>query len=308
MKYETDGYGPETRMVEVPILDFLCKDDLFKCDKKVVGYNYLQPKFHAEHRDGDNNVILKAELVDAVKKINGVDEEVANSVYQDLLSVSDNEKWLKIIKGDYSKTVPDQSDKKTIFLIDFKNPEKNTFTVTNQYYVKSQHSRKPDVVIFINGIPVVVIEAKSPFAYKDKTGEAFDQIKQYERDIPRLFYSSCFNIVTNEKNTLYGSTGSSSKYYGYWRKPWPKTSDEISNDPLKEALWALLQTNNLRDLIAHFIVFEREKDKDGHTHIIKKICRYIYHKCACQLFRYFNASTELTQSEVTCLCIQRSVL
>lgn len=275
MSYETDGYGPETRMVEVPILDFLCKDDLFKCeDAPGNGYEYLQPRLHPEHRDGDNNVILRPELVEAIKRINGIDDEVANSVYQDLLGISDNEKWLKIIKGDYSKTVPGQSDKKTIFLIDFKNPSNNTFTVTNQLYVKSQHSRKPDVVVFINGIPVVVIEAKSPFAYKDKTGEAFDQIKQYERDVPRLFYSNCFNIVTNEKNTLYGATGSSSKYYGYWRKPWPKTNEDLNNDPMKKALWALLAPRNLLDLIAHFIVFEREKDKDGHTHIIKKICRY----------------------------------
>ncbi|WP_419173383.1 type I restriction endonuclease subunit R [Halobacteriovorax sp.] len=274
MSYETDGYGPETRMVEVPILDFLCKDDLFKSNDKTVGYKYLQPAKHSQERDGETNVILRNELLAAIKRINDVDDEVANSVYQDLLNLSDNEKWLKIIKGDYSKSVPGQSDKKTIFLIDFKNTENNTFTVTNQYYVKSQHSRKPDVVIFINGIPVVVIEAKSPFAYKDKTGEAFDQIKQYERDIPRLFFSNCFNIVTNEKNTLYGATGSSSKYYGYWRNPWPKTDEDLSNDPLKKALWALLQPDNLLDLIAHFIVFEREKDKDGHTHIIKKICRY----------------------------------
>ena len=265
MSYGLDAYGSEARMVEVPILDFLTKE---------YGYQYLHPRGHAEHRDGDNNVLLRPILLDALTRINSIPEETANSVYQDLLNINDNERWLKIIRGDYSKTVPNEADKKTIHLIDFKNPDNNTFTVTNQFYVKSQNSRRPDLVIFINGIPLVVVEAKTPFSYKDKTGEAFDQIKQYEHDIPRLFYSNAFNIVTNEKQTLYGATGAPSQFWGFWRDPWEKTSSDFAGDSLKESIWALLDRRRLLDLIAHFIVFEREKDEDGFSRTVKKMCRY----------------------------------
>lgn len=265
MAYGLDGYGSETRMVEVPILDFLTKE---------FGYNYLHPSFHSEHRDGDNNVLLRPELLAALMQINSITEETANSVYNDLLNISDNERWQKVIRGDYSTVVPGEVNKKTIHLIDFKDLKKNNFTVTNQFYVKSQNSRRPDIVVFINGIPLVVIEAKTPFSYKDKTGEAFDQIMQYERDIPRLFYSNAFNIVTNERQTLYGATGSPSKYWGFWRDAWPKATSDFGSDSLKKSLWALLDRDRLLDLVAHFIVFERERDEDGHSTTVKKMCRY----------------------------------
>ncbi len=74
-------------------------------------------------------------------------------------------------------------------MIDFLEPANNRFTVTHHLRVKAETTRKPDIVIYVNGIPLVVIEAKSPSNVRDKTGEAFEQIKQYEAEIPRLFYS-----------------------------------------------------------------------------------------------------------------------
>jgi type I restriction enzyme R subunit len=86
----------------------------------------------------------------------------------------------------------------------------------------------------------VVIEAKSPLSYKDKTGEAFDQIKQYERDIPRLFYSNAFSIITNGVSLLFGATGAPSEFWGAWKDPWPmKESDFIDN--FDKGLYCLLE-------------------------------------------------------------------
>src|SRR5690606_12409825 len=99
-----------------------------------------------------------------------VPEEVARAVYQDLLGKTDNQDWIDVLRGNYSRTVPGQATKKTIHLIDFLNPANNTFTVTNQLYVQSQTPGIPDLVVYVNGIPLVIIEAKSPVSGKDKTG------------------------------------------------------------------------------------------------------------------------------------------
>jgi type I restriction enzyme R subunit len=131
--------------------------------------------------------------------------------------------------------------------------------------------------VYVNGLPLVVIEAKSPLSHKDKTGEAFEQIKQYERDIPRLFSTNAFNIVTDGTTVLYGATGSPSKFFGYWRDPYPRKKDDFGNE-LDKGLWCLLEPGRLLDLLAHFIVFERDPDTGT---VIKKICRY-------QLFRAVN--------------------
>src|SRR5690606_9609579 len=120
---------------------------------------------------------------------------------------------------------------------------------------------------------------KSPLNVKDKTGEALEQIRQYERDIPRLVFSNVFNIVTDGGLVLYGATHASSKYYAEWRDAWPQTDADFP-DTLAKGLWCLLEPSRLLDLIAHFVVFEKT---DSGT--IKKICRY-------QQFRAVNRIVE----------------
>jgi type I restriction enzyme, R subunit len=262
-------YGPEYTLVEKPSIDIL----------QHLGYEWLKPSKNEDARDGLNQVILKDTFIDAICRINGVDHETARSVYNELLSVTDNEQWTYILRGNYSRIVPGQSKKKTIHLIDFLNVSNNTFTVTNQLKVKSQNTRIPDLVCFVNGIPLVVIEAKSPVNFSNKMGEAFDQIKQYEKDIERLFYTNVFNIITDGQHLMYGTTGAASQYWGYWKDPWPKTNDDFQSELVK-GYYCLLEPSRLLDLLAHFVVFEK-----GDNKVIKKICRY-------QQFRAVNKITD----------------
>ena len=259
------SHGSEFKLAEHPALKILQQEHR---------YEFLDPKDHPEFRDGDNNVLLRPILIEALQRINGIDEDTATSCYGDLLRITDNQAWHKALVNDSqlnSRTVPGEAKKTDIHYIDFKNPKNNVFTVTNQFYVKSEKSRIPDVVVFINGIPIVVVELKSPLSAKDKMGEAFDQIKQYEEQIPRLFFSNCFNIVSDGISFLYGATGSPSKYWGVWRDPWPKIEEDFKGDSLKQGLYTLLEPTRLLDLIAHFIVFEKDKESEK---IVKKICRY----------------------------------
>jgi len=253
--------GSEYTLVEKPIIDFMT-------DRDGLGYSFITRERNQSARDGLTNVILKEILIKALISLNEIPEETAYSIYQELSLISNDEEWLKILRGDYSKTVPGQRTKKTIRLVDFINPENNQFTLTNQFKVEAEQNRIPDLVAFINGIPVVVFEAKTPASYRDKTKDAFDQIKQYEEQIPRLFYSNIFNIITNGESFLYGATRSPSQFWGYWRDPWIKT-DKDFNSELEKGLYCLMEPSRLLDIIAHFVVFEKDDNK-----VIKKICRY----------------------------------
>lgn len=237
---------------------------------EALGYAYLPPAEAAAQRDGPNHVLLRSSLVKSIQRINQVSNDVAQAVYAELQGINDNERWLQLLRGNYSRSVPGESKHQTIQLIDFLDPGDNTLTVTNQLKVQGEagRSRIADVVVYVNGIPLVVIEAKSPLAMKDKTGEAFEQIRQYEREIPRLFYTNAFNVVTNGVRTLYGATGAASDYWSEWKDPWPRTVGDFGSR-LEQDLWALLEPSRLLDLVAHFIVFERRDDG-----VTKKICRY----------------------------------
>lgn len=130
---------------------------------------------------------------------------------------------------------------------------------------------------------------------KDKTGEAFEQIRQYEQDIPRLFFANVFNIVTDGALVLYGATGSGSKYYAEWRDPWPKREADFP-DPLAKGLWCLLEPGRLLDLIAHYVVFEKTE-----TGTIKKICRYQQFRAVKRSSSVEHCSSVIRPKDLGCL-------
>ena len=252
--------GSEWKLAEKPTIDAL----------ESLGYEFIPQATHYGLRDGENQVLFRPHLVDALKRLNGISEADAQAAYAELITKNDNQEWLALLRGSFSRPVSGQATEKTLRLIDFKTPGNNQFTVTSQLHVKAEKSRIPDLLVHVNGIPLVVIEAKSPLVAKSKTGEAFEQIKQYERDIVRLFYTNAFNVVTDGTTVLYGATHSPAKFYGYWRDPWPRIDKEFPSE-LEKGLWSLLEPSRLLDLIAHFIVFERDEDTGT---VVKKICRY----------------------------------
>ncbi len=157
---------------------------------QALGYSWLHPSRNELARDGLNQVLLRDEFISAICEINDLDEDTARTVYLDMLNVTDNQQWLSLLRGNYSRHVPGSSTKQTIHLIDFRNVERNRFTVTNQLFVKAQSSRKPDVVVYVNGIPLVVIEAKSPVAVGDKVSQASSRSNSMRGIFPTLLLQS----------------------------------------------------------------------------------------------------------------------
>lgn len=261
----------EYRLAEKPALDALVS----------MGWQMLPPAKALAMREEENRVILKPVLIDSLRRLNGIGEADAEAIYNDLGTLSDNEEWQRKLRGGYSRRLSGENRDSPIALIDFKDPSRNAFHVTNQFKVQAQRSRIPDIVLFVNGIPLVVIEAKSPMKGTATGTEAHEQIRQYERDIPRLFYPNAFNIITDGMNTEYGATGSPAQFYGPWPDVWPRSRDDFP-DALSKDLWCLCEPSRLLDLLAHFIVFETDPERGNK---IKKICRY-------QQFRAVNKAVE----------------
>jgi type I restriction enzyme R subunit len=250
----------EYRLAEKPTLDALI----------ALGYMPLSPEAALQMRVEENRVLLKPILTEALQALNGIGTADAEAIYGELSILSDNEEWQRKLRGAYSRRLAGEVRDRPIALIDFKHPEKNRYHVVRQFRVAAQRPRIPDIVVFVNGIPLVVIEAKSPLKTTARAEEAFEQIKQYERDIPRLFASNAFNLVTDGIKTLYGATGAPAQFFAPWPDGWPRTRAEFADD-LSADIWCLLEPARLLDILAHFIVFETDPETGKK---IKKVCRY----------------------------------
>ncbi len=158
-----------------------------------------------------------------------------------------------------------------VWLLDYINPNRNEFVAVNQFTVVENHQNKrPDIVLFVNGLPLVVIELKNAVDENANVKAAFNQLQTYKQLIPSLFTYNAFMMVSDGWYAKAGTLSSDYSRFMEW-----KTADGITIiDTNKQAemepmILGLLNKETLLDVIRHFIVFERTKEKT-----IKKIAAY----------------------------------
>lgn len=173
----------------------------------------------------------------------------------------------------------------TVRFIDFRNPEKNRFTAVCQFKVRiigTEYHIIPDIILFINGIPIVLIECKSP-KVKDAIPEAIDQMMRYSEQRGAggegsgpLFYYNQFIIATCRQESKFGTiTTHTEKYFYRWADPYPRKLDDLdhgsgSPNDQQRLVAGMLDKKNLLDLIRTFTLFST--DDKGQT--IKIVGRY----------------------------------
>lgn len=161
-----------------------------------------------------------------------------------------------------------------IDFIDFEHPENNIFQVTDEFEVERPNGKfaRPDIVVLINGIPIVVIECKKSSV--DVTEGVNQNIRNWGNDyIPQLFRYSQLVMAVNPDKVLYGTCGTSAKYFVSWHEDdrvwldeWcRKCSPDGTKREQDRALISLLHPERLLDIIRNFIIYDNN---------IKKICRY----------------------------------
>lgn len=251
----------EQHTIEYHIINFI-KDKL--------SYEYIKADEFSKLRAFENEFIITPHLLEAVKNINDIDDEVAQSVIREVKKLDTNEDFLLAIRDGINIKDPETGKNRDYKIVDFDNPDNNKFVVTNQFYFEGTlENIRPDVMIFLNGLPLIDIEAKSPTASSSVNFEnAIDQIKRYEKVAPKLFIPNCFNISTDGLKTVYGATYAPKQYFLTWRED-PHAGEKLFDEELDSTLHFLLEKNQLLDVIKNFIVFEKKKDG-----ITKKITRY----------------------------------
>ena len=242
--------------------------------KDKLGYEYIKPKEFSNLREFENEYLIASHLAEAVKKINKIDNETeVLSVIREIKKLDTNEEFLEAMRNGINLVDAVTRRTKNYKIVDFSaqggsasggENTNNRFVVTSQFYFEGNSENvRPDVLVFLNGLPIVDIEAKSPTAGSGVNFEnAIGQIKRYEKNARKLFLANCFNIATDGLKTFYGTTYASKQYFFIWK-------DENNKESLEITLNALLDKDNLLDIVKNFILFEKEKEKR-----IKKMCRY----------------------------------
>ncbi len=165
-------------------------------------------------------------------------------------------------------------------LIDFDQPENNTFQVVNQFTVTENHQNKrPDIVLFVNGLPLVVIELKNAADENAKLEAAFRQLETYQAVIPHLFNYNSILIISDGLEARAGAIFTSFGRFMAWKSLDGETLAPNLMPQMEILIRGMLNKSTLLDLIQNFIVFEEIKKEDSKTGITsiettKKLAAY----------------------------------
>lgn len=194
----------------------------------------------------------------------------------------DNAHTLRLLMDGFTIKREDSS-RPNLFInpIDFERPENNRFKIVNQFEVQGDEKRIPDLVVFINGIPVVVLEFKSAIKEETTIMDAYKQLTvRYQRDIPQLFQYNAFVVVSDGVNNKFGSLFADYDYFYSWRKiaANDKSTDGINS--LYTMVQGLFRKDRLLEVIHHFIFLP-----DTPKGQVKIVCRYPQYFAATALYQ-----------------------
>lgn len=214
-----------------------------------------------------------------VNEINGIIRTLENLPASDLYETN---KILmhKLCNGFVLKREdPNQKDI-LIHLIDFADTNNNTYTVVNQLAIKGYEMRIPDLIVYINGLPVVVFEFKTAIEEDTTIHDAYKQLTvRYKRDIPELFKYNAFCVISDGVNTKAGSYFAPYEFFYAWRKIAGMENEADGIDAMFTLIQGMFQRDRLCDIIQNFIYLPDSSKKNE-----KIVCRYPQYYAANKLF------------------------
>jgi len=258
------------------------------------GYEYIYapniaPDGDTPERESYEQVLLLDRLRRAVKRINpdipAEQQDEAIREIQRIASlelIANNETFHRYltegVKVSCQKDGNERGD--LVWLIDFENPLNNNFVVCNQFTViENNHNKRPDVLLFVNGLPLVLVELKNATDENATVQSAFRQIETYKTQIPSLFTYNALLIISDGLEAKTGSLSAGLSRFLAWKSADGKAEASHLVSQLETLITGMLNKETLLDLICHFIVFEKSKQEDTKTGIVtintvKKIAAY----------------------------------
>jgi len=258
------------------------------------GWRYLYgpdiaPEEAKEERASFGDVILMDRLMNSIKRINPhlEMEEIVDAIRQlqrmnSPELIANNEAFHRMLtEGITLSRQKDGAERGDLaWLVDFKNPDNNEFLVVNQFTViENNVNKRPDVILFVNGLPLVVVELKNPADENATVKSAFRQIQTYKQAIPSLFTYNGFIVISDGLEAKIGSISSGFSHYMAWKSVDGKAEASLLVSQLETLIKGMLNKETLLDILRHFIVFDKSKKEDKETGIVsiqttKKLAYY----------------------------------
>jgi len=175
-----------------------------------------------------------------------------------------------------------------IRVIDFDVPSSNDWLAVNQFTVsEGQHTRRPDIVLFVNGLPLAVIELKNPADENATVWSAYQQLQTYQTQVPALFATNAVLLASDGVQARIGSLGAGKEWFKPWRTITGREDAPPQQSELQVMLEGVFERQRFLNLLRHFIVFEDSAAVGGIGSLVKKMAGY-------HQFHAVNAAVEET--------------
>ncbi len=263
-----------------------------------LGYDYINgydiaPDSQINHplrRQSYDQVILTPVLKRAIRRLNPhIPREKQAQVLDDIISLYEpdlteaNRKFHKILTDGLNITYYAGGEERGDYvrLIDFDNPHNNEYHVINQFTVKeNRNTRRPDIVLFVNGLPLVVIELKNPADEKADILSAYRQLQTYKVEIPSLFRYNEILVISDGHEARAGSLSANFERFMAWKTRDGRTEAPHTKNQLQVLNEGMLNPQTLLDIIQNFIVFRLDKSQDSTGQTTVKITKILaaYHQ------------------------------
>jgi type I restriction enzyme R subunit len=241
---------------------------------------------------GVNEVMLEPELKQALIRLNPeisrrpeLADEVIYRLRAILIAVNQtglvkaNEEFLKWMCGEKTMPFGENNRHVPVRLIDFEDLTQNSFIVTNQYRIHHRETKIPDIVLLINGLPVVVGEAKTPVRPSVSWLDGANEIHQvYENAVPQLFVPNILSFATEGRDLFFGAVRTPLEFWAPWRLEEDEggLARQLGLGEVDKELSGLLHPRRLLDILQNFSLFSTNKKKQR----IKIICRFQQYEAA----------------------------
>ena len=227
--------------------------------------NYLRSQYQSEN-------ITETEIDSIIRDL---DRLPASDLYET------NKTIMKMVSNGFLLKREDRNQKDVyIQLIDYSKEDNNSYRIVNQLAIKGYEMRIPDLILYINGLPLVVFEFKTAIQENTTIHDAFVQLTtRYKRDIPELFKYNAFCVISDGVNTKAGSFFAPYEFFYAWRKIEGMVNEVDGIDAMFTLIQGMFNRNRLRNIIQNFIYLPDSSKKNE-----KIVCRYPQYYAAIKLF------------------------
>lgn len=237
-----------------------------------LGYDYLFGPDVPRSSDAYDDAFLPDVIEPALRKINpGLVRQAIIEALKKLESieggtlVKKNKAFMDMLQNGVEVRYFDGKEERNdiVYLVDYDNPDNNEFHVVNQWtYVEKGTNKRPDVIVFVNGLPLVVFELKSPANAQADNEDAFQQLQNYKKQIPTLFVYNAFCVISDMLHTRVGTITAGESRFVEWKSvdgSYESTQYADFTTPLD----GMFRKDRLCDIIRNFILFSEETPNDA---------------------------------------------